>query len=125
MRDLLARLRADLTPQAVAMIALAMLLIGGGSLLAMRGETAQMPLEKRVSRALSGVSGAGRVDVVIQTKKTAAGAFAAAQQEETPVGAVAVAQGADDPIVNLELQQALCALLGLPPSAVSVVTGGS
>ena len=40
------------------------------------------------------------------------------------MGAVAVAQGADDPLVCLELQQALCALLGLPASAVSVVTGG-
>ncbi len=37
---------------------------------------------------------------------------------------MAVAQGADDPLVRMQLEQALCALLGLPNSAVSVVTGG-
>ena len=40
------------------------------------------------------------------------------------IGAVAVAEGAGDPLVRIELEQALCALLGLPASAVSVVTGG-
>ena len=43
---------------------------------------------------------------------------------DVPCGAMAVAQGADDPLVRMQLEQALCALLGLPNSAVSVVTGG-
>lgn len=121
MRNLLARLRAALTPQALWLLLLALLLLGGARLW---GDTAQTALEKRVSRVLSGVAGAGRVDVVIKTQRLSGGTLTASRQEETPVGAVAVAQGADDPLVCLELQQALCALLGLPASAVSVVTGG-
>ena len=122
MRNLLARLRAALTPQALWLLLLALLLLGGARLW---GDSSQTALEKRVSRALSGVAGAGRVDVVIKTQCLSGGTLASSRQEETPVGAVAVAQGADDPLVCLELQQALCALLGLPASAVSVVTGGS
>lgn len=121
MRNLLARLRAALTPQALCLLLLALLLLGGTRLW---GDSAQTALEKRVSRVLSGVAGAGRVDVVIKTRRERGSALSSSGQEETPVGAVAVAQGADDPLVCLELQQALCALLGLPASAVSVVTGG-
>ena len=44
---------------------------------------------------------------------------------EIPCGAVAVAQGADDPLVRIQLEQALCALLGLPGTAVSVMAGGN
>lgn len=121
MRNLLARLRAALTPQALCLLLLALLLLGGTRLW---GDSAQTALEKRVSRVLSGVAGAGRVDVVIKTRRERGSALSSSGQEETPVGAVAVAQGADDPLVCMELQQALCALLGLPASAVSVVTGG-
>ena len=121
MRNLLARLRAAMTPQALCLLLLALLLLGGTRLW---GDSAQTALEKRVSRVLSGVAGAGRVDVVIKTRRERGSALSSSGQEETPVGAVAVAQGADDPLVCMELQQALCALLGLPASAVSVVTGG-
>ena len=121
MRNLLARLRAALTPQALCLLLLALLLLGGTRLW---GDSAQTALEKRVSRVLSGVAGAGRVDVVIKTRRERGSALSSSGQEETPVGAVAVAQVADDPLVCMELQQALCALLGLPASAVSVVTGG-
>ena len=121
MRNLLARLRAALTPQALCLLLLALLLLGGTRLW---GDSAQTALEKRVSRVLSGVAGAGRVDVVIKMRRERGSALSSSGQEETPVGAVAVAQGADDPLVCMELQQALCALLGLPASAVSVVTGG-
>ena len=121
MRNLLARLRAALTPQALCLLLLALLLLGGTRLW---GDSAQTALEKRVSRVLSDVAGAGRVDVVIKTRRERGSALSSSGQEETPVGAVAVAQGADDPLVCMELQQALCALLGLPASAVSVVTGG-
>lgn len=123
MRNLLARLRAALTPQALCLLLLALLLLGSTRLWVW-GDSAQTALEKRVSRVLSGVAGAGRVDVVIKTRRERGSALSSSGQEETPVGAVAVAQGADDPLVCLELQQALCALLGLPASAVSVVTGG-
>ena len=121
MRNLLARLRAAMTPQALCLLLLALLLLGGTR---RWGDSAQTALEKRVSRVLSGVAGAGRVDVVIKTRRERGSALSSSGQEETPVGAVAVAQGADDPLMCMELQQALCALLGLPASAVSVVTGG-
>ncbi len=63
------------------------------------------------------------------TRKTQMGGYGAAigksgRAAEIPCGAMAVAQGADDPLVRMQLEQALCALLGLPISAVSVVTGG-
>ena len=123
MRDLIARLRAALTPQTIAWLCAVMLLFlqirygaGGGK------ETA---LETRVSRTLSQMMGAGRVSVVIQTKRVPqSGGFASQQGEEMPVGAVAVAQGADDPVIRMEIQEALCALLGIPASSVSVKTGG-
>ena len=38
------------------------------------------------------------------------------------VPAYAAAGGADDPLVRMQLTQALCALLGLQASAVSVVS---
>ena len=41
-----------------------------------------------------------------------------------PVGAIAVMQGADDPVLQLEIQEAICVLLGLPASSVSVMMGG-
>jgi len=46
------------------------------------------------------------------------------ETQAIPSGAVAVAQGADDPFVCAQLTQALCALLGLPASSVSVISGG-
>ena len=65
--------------------------------------------------------------MTIMTRKAQTGGAGLLKGEtggEVPCGAMAVAQGADDPLVRMQLEQALCALLGLPNSAVSVVTGG-
>ena len=123
------RLRAALTPQALALIAALTLLLFTS--LRQRGN-GQTQLEARASRVLSQMAGAGSVSVVIMTKPAAPqasggiglSASGGAQGSESPCGAVAVAQGADDPFVQMQLTQALCSLLGLPASSVSVVTGG-
>lgn len=121
---MLGRLRAALSPQAVLALlaALALLALGGAW-----GRTDGEGLETRVSRTLSAMDGAGRVRVVIATRaqETEKGMFSSGAERiaEVPCGAVAVAEGADDPLVRMQLEQALCALLGLPASAVSVVTG--
>lgn len=123
MRELLSRLRAVLTPQALWLLA-AMLMLGFGASHARQEGTAS--LEKRISRTLSAMEGAGRVEVTIREREIQAsgGAFTSEKKEGVPCGAVAVAQGAGDPLVAMQLQGALCALLGLPPASVSIVTGG-
>lgn len=120
MREILSRLRAALTPQVLALFAALMLL-----LVSLHSEDAQ-PLETRVAKTLSMVEGAGRVEVTIRMKEIQAssGLLGSGQAESMPCGAVAVAQGADDPLVAMQLQEALCALLGLPAASVSVITGG-
>ena len=67
-----------------------------------------------------------RVEVTIRTREVASsgGVFGTSVSESVPCGAVVVAQGAQDPLVKMELRQAVCALLGLSASSVSVVTGG-
>lgn len=123
LKDILSRLRAALTPQAAALLAAALLLCW----LAASGQrTSASPLETRLARTLSHLEGAGRVEVTIRTREVAAsgGAFGASPEESVPCGAVVVAQGAGDPLVEMELRQAVCALLGLPASSVSVMTGG-
>lgn len=126
MRDALDRLRAALTPQALLLAAAALLLAAGLGLFGgSREETTA--LERRISKTLSGVEGAGSVRVVILTRRQQSqqtAAFSGDSLQEAPCGAVAVAQGAGDPLVNLRLTQALCSLLGLPASAVCVMTGG-
>ena len=123
LKDVLSRLRAALTPQAVALLAAALLLCW---LAAASQRTGASPLEERLARTLSCMEGAGRVEVTIRTREVASsgGAFGASASESVPCGAVVVAQGAQDPLVKMELRQAVCALLGLPASSVSVVTGG-
>lgn len=124
MREWLMRLRAALTPQALALLGLALLLMLGGNRIRSQ-DASQTALESRVSRVLSQMEGAGNVDVVIKMKMIAeTNAGLSAKTQEIPDGAIAVAQGADDPFVRFELQEALCALLGLAPAAVSVVAGG-
>lgn len=120
MREILSRLRAALTPQSLAILALLALLFVS---LQTRNEDS---LESRTASTLCAVDGAGRVKVTIRTKdvQQSSGLLGAGQAERVPVGAVAVAQGADDPLVAIRLQEALCALLGLPASSVSVITGG-
>lgn len=130
MKQLWGRIRAAFSMPALAMLVLVCaLLIIGTSL--KQENTGQTTLEQRISSALSGVEGAGKVEVVIRTRTVAlqtAGAFAssAQQSEEIPCGAVAVAEGADDPLVKIRLTQALCALLNLQASEVDVicVSGG-
>lgn len=123
LKDVLSRLRAALTPQAVVLLAAALLLCW---LAAASQRTGASPLETRLARTLSCMEGAGRVEVTIRTREVASsgGAFGASASESVPCGAVVVAQGAQDPLVKMELRQAVCALLGLPASSVSVVTGG-
>lgn len=122
LKDVLSRLRAALTPQAALLLAAALLLFW----LAVSRQSGASPLEERLARTLSCMEGAGRVEVTIRTRevKTSGGTLAASAGEEVPCGAVVVAQGAQDPLVEMELRQAVCALLGLPASSVSVVTGG-
>lgn len=128
MPGIIRRLRAAVTPQALTLIGAAMLLF----LLALRPQERQTDLEERAANVLSQMEGAGKVSVVVMTKpaqQTSGTGFgtlyaSAGMDGEVPCGAVAVAQGADDPLVQMQLTQALCSLLGLPASAVSVVTGG-
>ena len=125
MRDVLGRLRAALTPQAVLLLAGVLLLFAGFSATSSAGSGGMTALERRISRTLSGVEGAGEVRVVILCRQARQGAQSVlsggTQAQETPSGAIAVAQGAGDPLVNLRLTQALCSLLGLPASAVTVM----
>ena len=123
LKDVLSRLRAALTPQAVVLLAAALLLCW---LAAASQRTGASPLEERLARTLSCMEGAGRVEVTIRTREVASsgGALGASVSESVPCGAVVVAQGAQDLLVEMELRQAVCALLGLPASSVSVVTGG-
>lgn len=124
MKQLADRLRAALAlPGAKAMLlALLLLLLAAG----MRGGT-ETSLETRIARTLSAMEGAGEVSVVIRTRGGTDGGSGSllrtdSAAEAVPCGAVAVAQGADDPLVRMQLMQALCALLGLQASAVSVVS---
>lgn len=120
-------LRAVFTSRVLAALlaaALAALLMGGG---VQEGETAR--LERRAEEVLSGISKAGKVEVVIATCSVSKQGNTLLSSDEAykcvPCGAVAVAEGAGDPLVNAQLTQALSALLGLPLSAVSVISGGS
>ena len=123
MREILSRLRASLSPQALAILAALLLFLTFSS-----GRRAAQPLEERISRTLSAVDGAGKVEVTIRMREqeeSGASALGMAQKAQSiPCGAVAVAQGADDPLVAMQLHDALCALLGIAPSAVSVISGG-
>ncbi|MBR5302623.1 MAG: hypothetical protein IKU38_07290 [Clostridia bacterium] len=121
MQEICSRLRAALTPPVLGVAAALML-----AALALAGGSRADSLESRISRTLSAVDGAGRVSVTIAMRETgiSSGIMGTKQAQSVPCGAVAVAQGADDPLVAMTLQEALCALLGLPPSSVSVMTGG-
>jgi len=118
MREALLRLRAALTPQALFLITALLLFFAG-----MSADGRESSLERRIEETLSAVEGAGRVRVVIHTKTTQPSGTSR-QPQSVISGAVAVASGADNPMVSMMLEEALCTLLGLPPSAVSVMTGG-
>lgn len=124
MKQLADRLRAALAlPGAkVLLVALLLLLLAAG----LRGGM-DASLETRIARTLSAMDGAGEVSVVIRMREATGGGSgsmlaAGGGAEAVPCGAVAVAEGADDPLVRMQLTQALCALLGLQASAVSVVS---
>ena len=120
------RLRAALSPQAFALLLALALFAALGFGGVERDQAAS--LEERASQVLSQVEGAGKVRVVISMRSAGVHTTALGRQnqgeEQVPSGAVAVAQGADDPFVCAQLMQALCALLGLPASSVSVISGG-
>ena len=119
LRDVFSRLRAALSPQALVILAALFVLMG----FAAQGADSQ-DLEQRIARTLSQVDGAGRVEVTIRMQQSAEAGGIVKRGQSVPCGAVAVAQGADDPWVAVQLSDALCALLGLAPSAVSVIAGG-
>lgn len=64
--------------------------------------------ESRISRVLSGIAGAGQVELAVYYEDT------------VPCGAVVVAQGAGDIAVQLRLTSAVSALLGLDASRIAV-----
>ena len=68
LKDVLSRLRAALTPQAVVLLAAALLLCW---LAAASQRTGASPLETRLARTLSCMEGAGRVEVTIRTREVA------------------------------------------------------
>ncbi|MDR0896718.1 MAG: hypothetical protein LBN04_02555 [Oscillospiraceae bacterium] len=83
-------------------------------------------LEMRLSRVLSQMAGAGRVEVVIHYAPAAATASSSWLSGETPdaggepLGVVVVAEGAGDLMVRIELAQAVQTLLRLPADAVEI-----
>ena len=125
MREVWRRLRAALTPQVLLLLAAGMILLAGIGVSSDRGSSRMTALERRIGDTLSEVQGAGRVRVVILTRQVQQGqtGLSGADMQEMPRGAVAVAEGANDPLVNMRLTQALCSLLGLPATAVTVMSG--
>lgn len=85
-----------------------------------KGQVAGTELELRMARVLSQVQGAGEVRVLLRERESAA---AMAQQGETQLadGAVIVAEGAGDIKVQLALQRAAKALLGVPLERIEVL----
>lgn len=125
MRDLIARLRAALTPQAVALLC-ALLMLAFMAVQRKDDAHSGTALEERLERTLMAMEGIADVSVVINTRAAQAvsGILSDQKGEETPIGAITVVQGEDDPVLKLEIQDAVCALLGLPASSVSVIMGG-
>ena len=124
MKRIWERLRAAVpAPAALAVAAaFALMLIAGGGGRESGGNTG---LEARVSRALSQIAGAERVEVVIRTKTLevqGSGFSAGGTAQEIPCGAIAVVEGAQDPYLRVQVAQALCALLGLQAAQVDVLS---
>ena len=117
LRDLLLRLRAALTPQ--ALIVLALLLLGMG--FAQKGDS-RTALEKRTEEALAAVSGAGKVQVVIRMREAPRqnSLASASTGADVPCGAVVVAQGASDPWVQIQLQASLATAFAIVDNASQV-----
>ena len=90
-------------------------LAGAVALCLLLGATSSSPastaLESRLSRVLSAMDGAGRVEAAV---------FYQEEGDARPTGAVIVAEGAQDVAVRLQLTRAVCTLLGLEASQVDV-----
>lgn len=89
------------------LLAALLLCIGFCLLLGMQGSTAT-DVESRVSRVLSTIEGAGRVDVAVY------------YVESVPCGAVVVAKGASDVAVQLRLISAVSTLLGIDQGRIAI-----
>lgn len=76
-------------------------------------------LERRMENVLSCIEGAGRVRVLVNPG-TAAAAFSA--QDEQAAGVLVVAEGAGNLKVNMELQRAVQALLGVEARQIEILT---
>ena len=100
---------------AIALAALILLGVGGSS---DSGEESTR-LERRLESILSCIEGAGRVRVLVHSEEEAA---AFAYQEEKTAGVLVVAEGAGNLKVNMELQRAVQALLGLQAEQIEILT---
>lgn len=89
------------------LLAALLLCIGFCLLLGMQGSTTT-DTESRVSRVLSAIEGAGRVEVAVY------------YEESVPCGAVVVAQGASDVAVQLRLISAVSTLLGIDQGRIAI-----
>lgn len=88
-------------------LAALLLCVGFCLLLGTQGGSAS-EAENRISRVLSTIEGAGKVEVAVY------------YEESVPCGAVVVAQGASDVAVQLRLISAVTTLLGLDQSRVAI-----
>lgn len=86
----------------------AVLLCVGFCLLLGTQEGSATDAENRISRVLSAIEGAGRVEVAVY------------YEESVPCGAVVVAQGASDIAVQLRLISAVSTLLGIDQGRVAI-----
>lgn len=123
MRNVVGRLRAAiLSPAMIALLILFAIFLFMSSGSTDGGERA---LEERIAHILSGIEGAGEVQVIIRTQtvevKTDNRIGARSEEMRVPCGAIASAPGAHDPLIKMRITQALCALLGLEASCVEVI----
>lgn len=88
-------------------LAALLLCVGFCLLLGTQGGSAS-EAESRISRVLSTIEGAGKVEVAVY------------YEESVPCGAVVVAQGASDVAVQLRLISAVTTLLGIDQSRVAI-----
>ena len=115
---------------AQAAMLLAVLLVAGSVLWpqpqAQTAQTHASEMEGRLGEVLSEMTGAGRVEVVIQYERTepAQGGWLASQEQTAeaapPAAVIVVAEGAGDVGVRLRLARAVQTLLRLDADAVEV-----
>ena len=122
MKGALDRLKAALNVQNLLPLGIFLLLMA--VLIWNRSDAGETSLESRVERALEYIEGMGRVNVVIRTQTIADASSGSVWSGETltevPCGAIVVLEGADG-LMQMEVTQAVAALLGIPASSVSVL----